>query len=152
MKKSNYTRSTVECRYDELKPAFKKNLKIFAELHKLGDVEREVVQCFTTTNLKKGFLGRMKTSYTVICMTKRFLFFKILTDKEEPGMGAAQWIDISEIHDWEETEMGRMYNDSGIEAFGFLYLSSHRSRWYIGLGRDDAGKKCSTLMKDMINL
>ena len=150
MKKSDYTRSTAECRYDELKPVFRNNIRTFAEEYKLGDVEKEILHCFETTNLKKGFLGKIKTNYTEICLTKKFLFFGIFTDKEEPGVGAAQWSDISEIRDWKDSEMGQLFEESGVEAFGFLYRSSRRGTWFIGLGNDDAGRKCAALMKDMI--
>jgi hypothetical protein len=72
MKKSEYTRSTKDCRYDELKPLIRSEVRAYAEEYKLGDVENEILYCFETTNQKKGFLGRVKTNYTEICITKRF--------------------------------------------------------------------------------
>jgi hypothetical protein len=150
MKKSEYTRSTVECRYDELKPVFRNNVRLYAEDYKLGDVENEVLHCFETTNLKKGFLGRVKTNYTEICFTKRFLFWIIVKDKDDEGVGAAQWADIVEVREWADTEMGQVLEESGVELFGFLYRASRRCTWFIGIGKDDAGNKCASLLKEFI--
>lgn len=150
MKKSDYTRSTIECDFAEVKPKFTADLKKYAEINNLGEIEKEGRFCFETTNSKKGFLGRIKTNYTVICITKRFLFWAIIDDKKDSGMAAAQWSDISEIWDWEETEMGKLYQDQGVELFGFIYLWSKRSRWFIGIDKSEAGQKCRAIMKKLI--
>ncbi len=150
MKKSEYTRSTIERRFDEMKPTFRNNIRTFAEEYKLGDVESEILHCFETTNKKKGFLGRVKTDFTEICITKRYLFFGIFTDKAEEGVGVAQWIDIAEVREWKDSELGTIFEETGVEMFGFLFRSSRRSTWYIALGNDDAGRKCTLLMKEMI--
>jgi hypothetical protein len=150
MKKSDYTRSTTECRFNNLKPSFIQAVKKYAVDYKLGDIEKEVLHCFETTNIKKGFLGKIKTSYTEICITKRFLFWMVVMNENEIGTGAAQWIDISEIFDWETTEMGKLFEDHGVDVFGFMYLASHRSKWFIGLGDDDAGHRCAKLLKEMM--
>jgi hypothetical protein len=149
MKKSDFTRSTVECGFSSLRPKFIEYMRKYIEEHKLENIEKEVLHCFQTTNLKKGFLGKIKTSYTDICITTRFLFWAII-DEKETGVAAAQWSDISEIWDWEATESGKMIEDSGVELFGFIYLWSKRGRWFIGLGNDIAGKKCRELLKEAI--
>jgi hypothetical protein len=150
MKKSEYTRSTAECRYDEMKPAFIKSIRAYTDEYKLGNVENEILNCFETTNLKKGFLGKVKTNYTEICITKKFLFWGIYTDKDEEGVGAAQWTDISEVREWKDSEMGKLIDESGVEMFGFLYRASRRGTWFIGLGNDDAGRKCTALFKVIV--
>jgi hypothetical protein len=150
MKKSNVTRSTAECSFDELNPKFIEYLKSYCETNKLDNIEKEVLHCFVTTNLEKGFFGGDKTSYTIICITKRFLFWGIIFDKKDTGIAAAQWNEISEIHDWETSESGKLVEDHGIEIFGFIYMWSRRSSWFIGLGDDDAGKRCRRILKDTI--
>ncbi len=150
MKKSDYTRSTKECRFSDFKSGFKQAVKKYSEEHKLGDIEKEILHCFETTNNKKVFLGRIKTSYTEICITKRFLFWNVVKDETDIGTAGAQWNDISEIFDWETSEMGKMCEDHGVNIFGFIYLSSHRSSWFIGLSDDVAGKSCRKLLKEMI--
>ncbi|MDD5361899.1 MAG: hypothetical protein PHN88_07180 [Ignavibacteria bacterium] len=147
MKKSEYTRSTVERRYDEMKPAFIKIITKYAEEHKLGNIENEILNCFETANLKKGFFGKIKTNYTEICITKRFLFWGVFTDKDEQGVGAAQWTDISEVREWKDSDMSNLIEESGVEMLGFLYRASSRGTWFIGLGNDDAGRKCTALFK-----
>ena len=149
MKKSEYTRSTLERRFDEMKPTFRNNIRIFAEEYKLGDVESEILHCFETTNQKKGFLGRVKTDYTEICITKTYLFFGIFTDKVKEGVGVAEWKDIIEVREWKDSELGSLIEETGVEMFGFLFRSSHRSTWYVALGNDDEGRKCIALMKEM---
>ncbi len=151
MKKSEYTRSTSERRFDEMKPSFTKNIHAFAEEYKLGDVESEILNCFETTNKKKGFLGRIKTDYTEICITKSYLFFGIFTDKVEDGVGVAQWKDVAEVREWKDSELGKMIEETGVEMFGFLFRSSRRGTWFIGLGNDDAGRKCTDIMKKMVS-
>lgn len=151
MKKSDYSRSTAECRFGNFKPCFIQGIKEYAERHKLGDIEKEVLYCFETTNIKKGFLGRIKTSYTEICITKRFLFWNTIIKDNEVSTAAAQWIEITKISDWETSEMGKTFiEDHGVEVFGFLYLASHRSTWFIGLGDDHAGKSCRNVLREMI--
>ncbi len=150
MKKSDYTRSTAECRFPDLRPKFIQYVKKYMEDYKLGGIENEVLHCYETTNLKKGFLGRTETNYTVICITTRFLFWGIIYDKKESGVAAAKWSDLSEIWSWEESEMGKVMGDSGVEVYGFIYLSSHRSKWFIGLGKDEAGTRCMNLLKEFV--
>ena len=150
MKKSDYTRSTAEWPFPDLHRKFHKYLKEYAGTHNLENIEHEVLRCFITTNSKKGFFGRIKTNFTVICLTKRFLFWGIIEDEKETGIGAARWEDISEIRDWEKTEMGKFVEESGVELHGFMYMASHRSTWFIGLGKDDAGSKCRDALKEMI--
>ena len=150
MKKSDYTRSTVEKRFSEMNPVFRSNIRTFADEYKLGNVEMEVLYCFETTNNKKGFLGRVKTDYTEICITKTYLFFGTFTDKVEAGVGAAQWKDVAEVREWKDSKLGSMIEETGIEMFGFLFRSSRRSTWYVALGNDEAGRKCTAIMKDMI--
>ncbi|MCX6157984.1 MAG: hypothetical protein NTY74_08420 [Ignavibacteriae bacterium] len=151
MKKSEYIRSTLECRFDEMKPSFRNNVRAFAEEYKLGDVENEIINCFETTNRKKGFLGRIKTDYTEICITKGYLFWGTFTDKAEDGIGAAEWKDMIEVREWKDSELGKLIEESGVEMFGFLFRASHRGTWYIALGNDDAGRKCTSVMKEMAN-
>jgi hypothetical protein len=133
-----------------MKPTFRNNIRAFAVEYKLGDVEREILNCFETTNQKKGFLGRVKTDYTEICITKNYLFFGTFTDKIEEGVGAALWKDVAEVREWKDSELGSLIEETGVEMFGFLFRSSRRSTWYISLGNDDAGKKCCSLFKEMI--
>ncbi len=151
MKKSDYTRSTLERRFDEMKPTFRNNIRAFAEEYKLGDVENDILHCFETTNKKKGFLGRIKTDYTEICITKRYLFFGIFTDKVKERVGVAEWKDIIEVREWKDSELGKLIEETGVELFGFLFRASRRSTWYMGLGNDDAGSKCTSVMKEMAN-
>ena len=150
MKKSDYTRSTIECKYNEFKSAFIDDLRTYIERHKLGEIQNEVLHCFETTNHKKGFLGKIKTNYTEICMTTRFLFWGIANDNKGSGIGAAQWNEIAEIQDWESSEPGKIIEDHGVELFGFIYQASERSRWFIGLGDDEPGKKCRKIIKEFI--
>lgn len=150
MKSSGFTRSTAECSFSEFPPVFIRSVKTFEEMYHVGDLESEVLGCFLTTNHKKGFLGKVTTSQTVICMTKRFLLWGIYKDEKDEGVAAAQWSEVSDIWDWETSEGGQLFEDHGVEVFGFQCLNSRRSRAFIGLGNDEAGSRCRTLMKEMI--
>jgi hypothetical protein len=92
----------------------------------------------------------VKTDYTEICITKRYLFFGIFTDKVEEGVGAALWKDVAEVREWKDSELGKLIEETGVELFGFLFRSSRRGTWYIALGDDDAGRKCTAIMKEMV--
>ncbi|MCU0372757.1 MAG: hypothetical protein MUE56_05895 [Ignavibacteria bacterium] len=150
MKKSNFTRSTAERTFADLPQKFHKYLKKYTEIHKIENSDNEVLQCFVTTNLKKRFLGRVKTTYTVICITKQFLFWGIIDDNKDTGIAGAKWEELSEIRDWENSEMGRIVEDSGVEIFGFIYRSSRRSTWFLGLGKDNAGDNCRAVLKEVL--
>lgn len=149
MKKSDYTRLTRECRFEEFKPAFFEYLQKYIQNNGLKEYKMEALACFETTNHKKGFLGKVKTSYTEICITERFLFWATIDEKKETGMAAAQWNEISEIREWEDTEMGKLFEETGLELFGFTYKSSKRGSWFIGIENNEAGRKCKELMKSM---
>ena len=150
MKKSPYTRSTAEIRFQDLHPKFIGYLRSYAELHKLGEIEQDVRSCFVTTNRKKGLLGGVQTDFTVVCMTGRFLFWGIISDKKETGVAAAQWSEISEIRDWKDSSMGAVMEDQGVEILGFIYQDSKRGFWFIGLDNEPAGMKCRALLQEMI--
>ncbi len=151
MKKSDYTRSTMECKFEEFNPKFLQYLKTYIEVHKLQENDLNALACFETKNLKRGFLGKLKTSYTEICITKRFLFWAIIDEKKESGVAAAQWNEISEIKEWHDTDAGNYVEDFGVELFGFIYQWSKRSRWFIGIENNDAGSKCRELMIELIH-
>lgn len=150
MKKSDFTRSTRECTMSEFKPSFLQCMAKYIEENNIENIENEVEACFETTNLKKGFLGRIKTSHTEICITQRFLFWDIVENKSNSNIAGAQWTELSEIKDWENTEMGKMIEDCGLEIFGFIYRWSRRSTWFIGIDRSEAGMRCRALIKDKI--
>lgn len=150
MKESNFKRSTEEIRFENLHLKFIRYFRQYIELHQLGDIEKEVERCFVTTNLKKGFLGKMTTDYTVICITKQFLFWGIIKDKKETGIAAAKWNEITEIHDWETLPHGKIRPDHGLELHGFIYQASRRSFWFIGLGNDEAGNACRKYLKELL--
>lgn len=152
MKKSPYTRSTVETRFHDLHPKFVGYLRSYAELYKLGEIEQDVRNCFVTTNKKKGLLGGTHTDCTVVCMTGRFLFWGIISDKKETGVAAAQWSEISEIRDWNNSAMGAVMEDQGVELLGFIYQASKRASWFIGLDNGSAGMKCRTLLQEMTGM
>jgi hypothetical protein len=152
MKKSDYSRSTIKCKFEDFKPKFIQYFKNYINLHKLGEIEKEVLHCFETTNIRKGFLGKTQTSYLEIFLTKRFLIWGVIFDKKETGIAAAQWNEISEIQDWETSQFGKMIEDHGLEMFGFIYQSSERGKWFIGLGNDEAGRECRKIMKELINV
>lgn len=150
MKPNTYTRSTVECRLADLRPGFIQSLKPYAEEHQIKDVESEVLYCFETTNQKKGFFGKIKTSYFNIIIAKTFLFWNHLKDGNDTGMAGAKWSDIAEITDWETSEMNKIEPDHGVEIYGFIHAWSHRSKWFIGLGADTNGDHCRKLLRERI--
>jgi hypothetical protein len=151
MKKSEYSRSTAELKFSELRPKFISYFQKYLEENKLEILESDIRFCFETTNEKKKFFGGVETNYTVICLTNNFLFWGIIHDKKESGIAAAKWEDISEIWDWKDTAMGQFMQESGVELFGFIYLWSKRGKWFIGLGNDEAGLKCKKLLFSSIN-
>ncbi len=148
MKKSEYTRITTECRYEDFKAVFIQSIKDYANEYKLGDLESEVLACFETTNSKKGFLGGTKITYTDICLTKRFLIWNTMKNDNDKGVGAARWTDIIEIWDWEETESNKIMPDCGLEIFGSLMMSSHRSRWFMAMTNEGPGYDCRKLIRE----
>ena len=150
MKKSSYTRSTRECSFNDMHPKFIQYFHKYLENNRIGWTVADVNYCFETTNLKKGFLGKIQTSYTDICITHNFLFWGIIYDKKDSGIAAARWEDLSEVWNWADTEKGRLFEESGIELYGFIYLFSNRSKWFIGLGNDEAGQKCTQIIMTRI--
>ena len=150
MKKSEFTRLTHECSLAELQPKFNHYLTEYLNTNRLKLVDNEVRYCFETTNTKKGFFGKTLINYTNICISNDFLFWGIISDKKESGIAAAKWSDISEIWNWADTEKGKYFEDSGIELYGFIFQWSHKTKWFIGLGNDEAGKRCIQIMSSII--
>ncbi len=150
MKKKPYSTATREVRNAEIHPKFIKYLKEYAGLYKLGDLEKDIQHCFISTNQKKGFLGGLKTNHTVVCFTTEFLFWGIMYDNKESGIGAANWTEISEIRDWETSEMSALMEAHGVEILCFMYQASRRSRSFIALDQSTAGQRCRELLKERI--
>lgn len=150
MKKSDYTRTTVECRFEDFQPSFSAYLQKYLRDHAMEESELQPIACFETTSLKKGFWGRVKTTYTEIYLTQRFLFWAHIEPKKESGIAAAQWSEISELREWEDTQMAQLRQEAGIELFGFIYKWSKRSAWFMGLDKSEAAMKCRQLMRELM--
>jgi len=151
MKKSKYSRRTKEVTFQELQPKFIAYLKKYAEFYSFNSKDLEISHCFETTNDFRGLFGQKKTYHINICFSEKYLFWGHIHSKKETGVAAVKWDEIFEAWDWEKTASGRIYEDSGIEIYGTIYLKSQRSRWLIGLGNDEAGNKVKQLIAERIS-
>ena len=148
--KNIFTRTTTEKKFEDLNPSFIRNFRKSCETHNLGDIEKDVLRCFETRNEKKGFLGQLKISHTVICATQKMLFWDIIKEKKDTDIAIALFSEIQEVKDYETGEAAKIYQDHGLEFFGFIYKWSRRSSWFIGLGNDTDGEQCRIFLKDLI--
>ncbi len=149
MKKSKYSRTTKELRFNEIHPQFVEYLKEYAEIYSFNAKDLEISRCFETTNTYKGFFGKQKENYTIVCFSKKYLFWGIIDPKKKRGVAAVKWDDIEEVCDWEKTAMGKIYEESGIEIYGTIYNWTKRSRWFIGLGNDEGGRRMRKLLLEI---
>ncbi len=148
MKQSRYTRKTTECNFEQLHPKFIQYFNTYLEINKLGGIKQDVRHCFITQNEKRTLFGSIKITYTILCLTTGYLFWSIIDPKKEGWVSAAKWEEITQVTDWEDSEMGKVMFDHGVELFGFILFASRRSRWFIGLGPDESGNRCRTLLKE----
>lgn len=139
MKKSDYTRKTRRCKFNELRPEFVAAVRQFAEDNKLDGIEGSILHCFETASEKQGFLGKRLTQYTDMAITPEWLFWGVSGDKQKAVLGGAKLKDMVEIIDYEKDPMSGIVEDHGLRITGFLYQASRRSTWFIGLGDDAAG-------------
>lgn len=143
MKVPEYLRSTKQCRFDDLRPEFIAPIRKFIEENELGDVERNIINCYQTTSDTKSLFGTVLHQFTDMVITPEFLFWGVSGDKVKATQGCARLKDIAEIIDYEKSPLMQLHEDHGVQLSGFLYHcmdSSHRVTWFMGLGDDDAGK------------
>ncbi len=141
---SDYTRSTRECTFDQLRPELQAALRARAEQKALGDSAATASIVGETTSEKKesGLMGKLRggasIQYTAMILTPKWLVWVATNDTGEAG--GVMWAKLTDITvtDYAASPNYRLVPDSGVEVFGLLAEFPERARAFIGLGNETA--------------
>jgi len=150
MKNEIFSRSTRECYFDQLNPDLAKAFKDRFLQDEFPGIESKIITCFETESMRKKLFST-RTEYSGVILTPDVLVWGMSGIKRNPFAAMAQIKEISEIRDYEKTESCKIMQDTGLELFGFIYLFSKRSTWFIGLGADQSGERCRHLLRELHN-
>ncbi len=140
---SDYTRTTRECTFDQLRPELSTALRERAEQKQLGDLAATAtIVCETTSEKKKsGFIGKLRggaIQHTAIILTPKWLVWVATDDRGQAG--GVMWARLRDITatDYATTPNYRLMPDSGVQVFGLLAEFPERAQAFIGLGNETA--------------
>jgi hypothetical protein len=141
---SDYTRTTRECTFDQLRPELQAAIRERAEQKAMGDLAATAtIVCETTSEKKKsGLLGKLRggasIQYTAMALTPKWLVWVATDDKGQAG--GVMWARLTDITvtDYAVSPNYKLMPDSGVEVFGLLAEFPERARAFIGLGSEPA--------------
>jgi hypothetical protein len=149
---SEYTRTTRECAFGELRPELVAVIRHYIAKHKLDHAESEVLLCCETTSQrqKRGLFGRRtgggtETQYSGVLVTPTWLIWATSDPKFGTAAISARLVDI-EVKDYDST----LLPDEGLDIFGFLTDAAERGSIFLGLGRDPAAQKLKHVLREAL--
>lgn len=138
-KPSGYTRSTRELAFGELVSEIAAAMRKVAEEEGIADLEGATSRCFEMTSSKKKLFGGLRTESAAYVVTPSWLVFGACGATKAPWARCARLQDPVSVRDYEKTERFAIVEDFGVEIHGTVLGDSHRSTWFVGLGRGGAG-------------
>jgi hypothetical protein len=143
---SDYTRTTRECTFDQLRPELHAALRSWADQHQPGDLAATAtIVCEATSEKKKsGLMGKLRgapaTQYAAVILTPKWLVWVATNDQGQAG--GVMWARLTDITvtDYAASPNYKLVQDSGVEIFGLLAEFPERARAFIGLGSEPAAE------------
>jgi hypothetical protein len=140
---SDYTRSTRECTFDQLRPDLRRAILEFARMGEIGSLPDSILGCCETKSEKKagGFFsgwfesGADHIIYTGALFTAEWLVWARSGDLSGTHVTAARLADIQV-----KPFASLLVRDNGLEVFGYVGDSKSRIRGYIGMGPEPAAQ------------
>jgi len=107
--------------------------------------------CETTSTKKKSglFGGKAEVIVTGMVITPQWLIWASGKESEPPGVLSARLQDIR-VQDYEESEMYKLMQDTGLNVFGFRTAVEGASSVFIGLGPEPAEQKFRSMLREAI--
>lgn len=140
---SDYTRSTRECTFDQLRPELRRAILEFARMGEIGSLADDILGCCETKSEKKagGFFsgwfetGADQITYTGALFTAEWLVWARSGDVSGAHVTAARLADIQV-----KPYASLLVRDKGLEVFGYVGDAKRRMRGYIGMGPEPAAQ------------
>jgi hypothetical protein len=149
---SNYTRTTRECSFDNLRPELAAAIREHAETYKLGNIESDILICCETTSRqqKKGlFGGSTEVTYVGTLVTSEWLIWATGKEKERTAVASGHLRNI-QVQDFEETAMFKVIPDAGINVTGRYSDVTKQGIAFIGLGPEPVAQKFRRILQDAL--
>ena len=146
----DYLRTTRECTLDDLQPLLVAAIRGHIEKYELGDVEESTLMCCETTSTKKKkglFGGKAEVILTGVVITPQWLIWATGKENEPPGVLSARLDDIR-VQDYEQSEMYKMIQDTGLNIYGLRTAANGLGSVFIGLGPESAAQKFRTTLRE----
>ncbi|TAL36798.1 MAG: hypothetical protein EPN93_08260 [Spirochaetes bacterium] len=141
MKKSELTRSTRRCKYDDLQNEFKQAVRDFIVTQKLGEMKGMTMHCFeTTTDFKSRLWGKLQ-QFTDLILSPQWFFWGLSGDRIDTTEGCARIKDIAGTIDFENQPEPDCIVVCGINISGFTYDESRLYSWRLYLAHDETGEE-----------
>lgn len=149
----DYNRSTRECSFEQLRPEIVTAVRAHAEKYALSDLESNILMCCETTSQKKkkGLFSSLMggdpdmVHYTGMFVTPKWLVWVNSGAKRGTHVSTAKLNDIS-VSDFDS----KLFEDTGIEVFGFIGQRSERVTAFIGLGAESVAQRFSETLKSAV--
>lgn len=148
----DYLRTTRECEFDDLQPLLVTAIRGHIDRYELGDIEGSALMCCETTSTKKKkglFGGKTEVILTGVVITPQWLIWASGKEGEAPGVLSARLDDIR-VQDYEESEMYKMMQDTGLNVLGLRTGASDLGSVFIGLGPEPAAQRFRAMLKEAI--
>jgi hypothetical protein len=149
---NDYTRSTRECTFADLRPELVTAIRKHTEKYKLEDIETTLQICCETTSTtrKTGlFANGSETTVSGMLVTAQMLIWTNGKKRDKPTVRSALLRNI-DAQDFENTAMYQVNPDSGMNITGRYTDVTGQGQSFIGLGTDPAGEKFRQMLQHAI--
>jgi len=150
----DYTRTTRECAFEQLRPELVAAIREHVEKHNLGNAEAEALVCCETTSQRRkkpGLISRAlggdpdKVHYTAAIVTPRLLIWGTSGEKRGTAVLSVR-LSEAEARDYASGPFAKMVADSGIDVTGMPSGGLERVTGFIGLGEGLAAERFKEIL------
>ena len=149
----DYQRVTNECTLEKMRPELAQAIQAHIERYGLEDVLESILICcetISTKEEKKLFGKKVEVEIGGVILTPKWLLWAGGKENEKAGALSARLQDLR-VEDYENTNMYKMIQDTGLNVFGFQTANDLGSV-FIGLGSEPAAKKFREMLKEAIKV
>src|SRR5512143_1848217 len=146
------TRTTRECRLDDLREDMVAAVCKHLELYKMGDIESSILICCETISAekKKGlFNSGSETTITGTLLTPAWLIVAVKKGSDEPSVISGRLRNL-QVHDFEDSAMFKINPDAGLNVTGRYSDVTKQGMVFIGLGPEPAAQKLRQAVREAI--
>lgn len=118
----------------------------------LADLESDILMCCETISVrqKKGFFGGIKTTFSAVYVTPKWLVWADSTNQNDAGVGTAQLKHI-DVRDYRTTASYTIMPDQGLNITGRYTDKNKTGMTFIVLDAEADGQKFSHVLEEALS-